>query len=322
MDALSRHIDFLLRHYDCVIVPGIGAFVARQEPASLDRELGLFRPPVRAIGFNPALTHDDGLLVGSVARRQSIPYEQASAIVSEQVDGMRRQLRVSGALAIPRVGSLRMVEGSLLFDPVTSLLEPYPTLTLIPVLESARAEAQARQKRSTGPVVRHGEFNLTLRFNRLRIAASVAVLLCLGMLLSTPINVGNVDMASFTTPSIEVPEPTVPLLEQPRHMELCIAIPSAGSVEQAVEDSAPVMAAEAGTPVPPDRYFVIVASLPTRALAEKFISQSDYPGLGILEKDDKYRVYASSAPTSGMAQSLIEEKKLDALFPGAWVCRK
>lgn len=321
MNALLHHIDYLTRHHDCVIVPGLGAFVAQMRSASVDRELGLIYPPVRALGFNPAISHDDGLLSGSVARRGRIPYEQASAIVSESVGALRKQLHSAGAVVIPHVGSLRMVEGAIIFDPVKRPVEPYPTLTLTPVLESARAEAQARHKRNTEPVSRHGDFKFTVRMNRLRVAASVAVLVFLGMLLTTPLSVEHVDKATFTTPTIELPEPTILPLDQPRNAELNIAIPTPEIIDKPVERV--VVHEVAGYPVSTDdRYFVIVASLPTRNLAERFIAESSTDGLSVLEADGKFRVYVASAPSQGAAQSLIAAQSLEVRFPGVWVYRK
>ena len=65
MIELSRHIESLLLAHDCVIVPGLGGFVAHYVPARRIAEEQLFLPPSRSVGFNQQLTINDGLLVQS-----------------------------------------------------------------------------------------------------------------------------------------------------------------------------------------------------------------------------------------------------------------
>ena len=64
MIELSQHIEVLLLENDCVIVPGLGGFVAHYTPA-IQVEENVFLPPTRTIGFNPQLKLNDGLLVQS-----------------------------------------------------------------------------------------------------------------------------------------------------------------------------------------------------------------------------------------------------------------
>ncbi|MDE6547663.1 MAG: SPOR domain-containing protein, partial [Muribaculaceae bacterium] len=44
MDILPLHIEYLLTRHDCVIVPGIGAFIATETEAFIDLENGVIRP--------------------------------------------------------------------------------------------------------------------------------------------------------------------------------------------------------------------------------------------------------------------------------------
>ena len=55
MIELSQHIEVLLLENDCVIVPGLGGFVAHYTPA-IQLEENMFLPPTRTIGFNPQLS--------------------------------------------------------------------------------------------------------------------------------------------------------------------------------------------------------------------------------------------------------------------------
>ena len=65
MIELAKHIEVLLLENDCVIVPGLGGFIAHYRSSIYNKEMREFYPPVRTIGFNPKLVMNDGLLVQS-----------------------------------------------------------------------------------------------------------------------------------------------------------------------------------------------------------------------------------------------------------------
>ena len=63
MIELERHIEILLLNNDCVIVPGLGGFVAHHVDACYDDVENRFFPPMRTVGFNPKLDMNDSLLI-------------------------------------------------------------------------------------------------------------------------------------------------------------------------------------------------------------------------------------------------------------------
>ena len=73
---ISVHIRELLFKHDCVIIPGFGAFIGNYFPSHIDRNEGLFYPPVRRITFNRHLTGNDGLLIGHVSSHLKISYSE------------------------------------------------------------------------------------------------------------------------------------------------------------------------------------------------------------------------------------------------------
>ena len=80
MNELSRCIVCLLADNDCVILPGIGGFIASYEPARYDIANKTFASPKRIIGFNSAITLNDGLLVQAYMQKTYVcgcmpPYE-------------------------------------------------------------------------------------------------------------------------------------------------------------------------------------------------------------------------------------------------------
>ena len=64
MISLGKHIEILLWEHDCVIVPGLGAFIANHASACYNENGdNMFLPPYRNVCFNQSLATNDGLLV-------------------------------------------------------------------------------------------------------------------------------------------------------------------------------------------------------------------------------------------------------------------
>ena len=58
MIELAKHIEVLLLENDCVIVPGLGGFIAHNRQAEFKESENRFTAPARTIGFNPQLVID------------------------------------------------------------------------------------------------------------------------------------------------------------------------------------------------------------------------------------------------------------------------
>lgn len=315
-DLLNRHIYTLLRRNDCVIVPGVGAFVATDRPAVFNVADSCMSPPRRVISFNGALTHDDGLLAASYARRMKISFEQARREVDEEAQLLMRRLKAEGAVDISRIGMLQRASGGrLLFSPQPRAVLELPavacrTAEAVPVLEVVRPAVPARDKAVA--VVR-----LPLRLKRLRAAAAAAVLLVVSFALSTPIDVEQAQNATLSAPAFTAPEPPMfEVLPAPEGMALYMApAPSDGMVEAS---SRPAAAGGDSDP-----YIVVVASLVSRAQAERFIADSGDSALRVAESGDRYRVYAASGATRDAAQAAMDaDSSISSRYPDAWVCRR
>ena len=86
MIELAQHIEALLLENDCVIVPGLGGFVAHYASATRVKEENIFLPPTRIIGFNPQLKMNDGLLVQSYMSVYGTNFSDATKMVERKVD--------------------------------------------------------------------------------------------------------------------------------------------------------------------------------------------------------------------------------------------
>ena len=331
MNSIGQHICYLLRHHDCVVLPGWGAFVAQRCPAVIDTATGTVRPPRRVLGFNAAITHDDGLVASSVARRDRVAYEQAMFTVANAVETMHRTVGADRELTLPGLGRFTLnTEDALEFDPAVSNVASLPLMALPevsikPVLEEAKAEAGT---------ARRDTLYVPLSRNWIKIAASLLVLVTLGVILSTPIAIPDAARASLAAPAItfghEADDEPIELSDANRRGVLSIVIPQ-GADAMSVVDTVKTVAVVSEFPAKSastglrfnetDSYCVIVASLASRELAREYVDKADIP-MAILEKDGKYRVYAATGATSARALESARDSRLVERFPGAWVCRR
>ena len=122
MNNITLHIEYLLRHHDCVIVPGIGAFVAISRPAFIESESGIYLPPQRYIVFNSAIHTDDGLLANSYGRHHGVSFETAHALLANDIEQLSRTLDRTGVSLIGHIGRLhKSDDGRLSFMPALSV---------------------------------------------------------------------------------------------------------------------------------------------------------------------------------------------------------
>lgn len=314
IDTISHHIATLLRRNDCVIVPGVGAFVATRRAAAFSGDV--LTAPCRELSFNPALTHDDGLLAASVSRRLKISFKQAREKIAAESALMQRRLRTEGAVSIARVGILRRRSaGRLEFIPAISWTMGLPAVKIVapaPAFEVVRPAAETGSADKAVAVVR-----VPLRLRWMRVAAAAMVLCVLGFALSTPIDIDTAQHASLAAPAFTPPEvPAIEPLPEPKAMELNLAMaPQSGAVAMTRPQQA--------KPAEAMPYVVVVGSLPSRAKALEFISETGIESLRIMQSGEKFRVYAAEGATPEAALAAADNLSgFSSLFPDAWICRR
>ena len=119
MIELERHIEILLLNNDCVIVPGIGGFMAYHVEARYDESDHTFLPPLRALGFNPQLTSlNDSLLAQSYVEAYDISYPEATRRIEAEVKEVRQALDTHRSYELHNIGTLYInEEGKMEFSP-------------------------------------------------------------------------------------------------------------------------------------------------------------------------------------------------------------
>lgn len=201
MNILAKHIESLLLENDCVIVPGLGGFVASYVSARLEEEEGIFLPPHRQVGFNPLLQINDGLLVQSYMLAYDVNFPVATAIINEAVNVVKAELQNKGEMEIGSVGRLRLgIDGCYDFTPnEAGILSPsLYALDALPL--SALAETSSQQEEEAEQqAIEDNEYSeatteeasktYTLRINRyvVHYAAAAVIALVFYILWATPI---------------------------------------------------------------------------------------------------------------------------------------
>lgn len=118
---MERHIEILLLDNDCVIVPGLGGFIAHHVEACYDDRDDMFLPPKRMLGFNPKLNMNDSLLAQSYVEAYDISYPEALIKIDAEVDELKQTIEKNGFYELSNVGVLLLnSDGNLEFEPCES----------------------------------------------------------------------------------------------------------------------------------------------------------------------------------------------------------
>ena len=115
---LATYINDLLYRYECVIIPGFGAFLTQYHSAQIDTKTNTFFPPGKTLLFNRQLQTNDGLLANYVASVESCSYELALQKIRNFTGKLSLQLSEGKIVSLIRIGDFQLnKEGSIQFIP-------------------------------------------------------------------------------------------------------------------------------------------------------------------------------------------------------------
>ena len=115
---LEAYISDLLYRYECVIVPGFGAFLTQTTSALINENTNSFYPPKKVLSFNEQLKQNDGLLANYIADIEKIPYEDAVKKISKKTRSLKSYLLQGETLSFNNIGDVSLnKEGNLTFEP-------------------------------------------------------------------------------------------------------------------------------------------------------------------------------------------------------------
>lgn len=116
--ALEHYISELLYRYNCVVVPGFGAFLTQARSAVIHEETHTFYPPTKMVSFNQQLMTNDGLLVSYAAEAQKSTFEDMLKQIEEEVADWKALLCKGERLKLGDIGELwSSTEDKIQFQP-------------------------------------------------------------------------------------------------------------------------------------------------------------------------------------------------------------
>lgn len=107
---IPSYIKELLYRYECVILPGFGAFLTQYQSARIDDEQQ-FHPPGKTLSFNRQLQTNDGILANYVATAQGCSYELALQRIRNYTGEISLKLSEQETVSIDHLGTFHLNEG-------------------------------------------------------------------------------------------------------------------------------------------------------------------------------------------------------------------
>ena len=300
MFSVIEHIEYLVTLHDCVVVPGWGAFIANYSASSYDAEAGMMSRPRRSIGFNASVSHNDGLLAQSLVRREGINYNEAMKFIADSVTTFRQQLAMDCEVSMGRLGYFRRNEGRFIeFVPFyhSDGTDQFFGLNDMEIKDVATLEQDVALADETAAAIVPKERNLFIR-KASRIAASVAVLIGLGVVLTTPmiVNRDHQNLASMA-PAVSAPK------AQQLNVTVEQGVSSQGISTVATQPRIASVGNESG------RYYMVIATLRNQQELDAF--KNSNPALVPYMKVLKYKkfmcVYVARSDDSNTLMGLRDE---------------
>lgn len=114
----SKALKDLLFQHECVVIPGFGGFLVKQENAQFKPEHNRFYPPAGTIYFNSELKANDGLIANYIANERNISFREATDTIENNVAEIRNIIQSKGSFILHGIGAFSLHhEGNLEFTP-------------------------------------------------------------------------------------------------------------------------------------------------------------------------------------------------------------
>lgn len=212
MKELAKHIEILLMENDCVIVPGLGGFIAHNKPAEFRESANIFCPPLRTIGFNPQLTINDGLLVQAYMQAYDTDFPDASRKIENTVSSIKEILYKNGQAELDNIGTLYYtMAGNYGFEPCyNSFFSPnlyglgnFSISPLSELVSKIQPVAEPRVTIETTPSVKTNEERREKQSHIIKRmtehAIGIAAAIILFFIMSVPVENTYLDNASYAS---------------------------------------------------------------------------------------------------------------------------
>lgn len=215
--------------HDCVAIPEFGGFIATRRSAAIDTAGKLISPPGKHISFNKQLQSNDGILIHYLADKYNVSYHDAEVAVTGFVKRSKQVLEQGADVLFPEVGRLSAdTEGNWQFQRAEGAVNDLKSFGL-PVAYYQKTYEVSEKAHITKTIpITTAEVETKVKSNGYgwQVAASIAVVLLLGVLMATNIyikplalnNLGVVDPTWFwdsVTSEVEAMEPSLEPASEP-----------------------------------------------------------------------------------------------------------
>lgn len=337
MENLIKYCSRLVARHNCVILPGMGAFLAHNVAAYYNAADGVFMPPHRTLGFNPQIKVDDALLQSEYMSDGKLSCEEASAAMARDIAAVCGQLSKGNVLRFGELGTFSMnIKGEVTFQPCENGIDDPQNFgfepLVLPLLEKCEEKVIVIPRRS---------------FSRY-IAVAAAIILAFFVVTPMSDSAYKPSMQAGFAPT-KVTEHRTAKVETDAE---CIIAPVADTateniiteentttepagiataveeksvvempaVQEAVTPEAAVTEQAAVEQVSEKRFHIIVASSPNASNAELAIKEltlkmeAEY---NVVQCGKRHRISIGSYSTNKEACDALTQIK--AIFPDAWI---
>lgn len=360
MIEIERHIEILLLSNDCVIVPGLGGFMAHHMAARYDEGDGLFLSPLRTLGFNPQLQLNDHLLVQSYIEAYDISYPEALRRIEEEVSELKLRIEAEGEYELNDIGLLRLNnEGHYEFEPCEAgILTPeFYGLSTFEMPLFQREEKAVEKLLPSKPMVvemnqnvsedkiqeeaeatDHDEDTLVIRMSWIRNIAAAAAAVVAFFIISNPVSNSGTEMSVQQSSVIPAVASIDNLQKVGSRLSESVSAPATdecadvftkpqtpvASEAVSVESHEPVAEKQVNS----ESYTIVLASHTPMKHAEEFIGRLEKKGFkqaGTMEivSSSKVRVIYGSYASETDAQNELQNlrRQDNSSFREAWVMK-
>jgi len=323
MQNISFHIAYLLTRHECVIVPGLGAFVVSSFEREKSSRWGILSPPESFLGFNSEIKHNDGLLSNSIAREKKISFREANLLIEQYVTDVLQSLDEGKQVHIPWVGSLYSKDNKKLFQQGKTLscnaFNYGLTSFSLPCLKDIKQKTDSFIPKKNKDVV---WIPVSRKF--ITYTGSIAAALIAMCIIPTPLNNGHSDPANTQYASL-VSFPTHTVNEEKEAVKAEMPIAAESSLKQEEPETPP---SETINPVKEatHHYYIIIASLESETSAKKALSEFQSKGFenaAILSADGRHRIYTDCFEDKTEAEQFLLQFRIN--YPAnvnAWLLSK
>lgn len=324
--TIEKQITELLKEQDCVIVAGLGGFIANYIPAGINPVTHVFTPPCRQVAFNVALRNNDGILANHLVRTLGIGYAEAVAQIEKQSLAWAARLYRGEKISFDNIGHLYAdKEHHIHFVPErnANLLDDAFGLSVFstqPVLSQERPKQLVQKITRVSAVKSARKLPSSLKW--------AAILLPLAALsFWSAYNTGqmnNLHQNSATVIPAPAPREAAatanPFIETKKALETPVTELEITDIK--IEAELPAIPE---TKVEPDHYFIIAGAFGVKENADNLVKSLVTKGYSAgIEGQNSNGLYLVSI--EGFTEKEIALQKTQELrngdFPGAWLLSK